>query len=86
MAKEQRVGTVTHYFDEPQVGALELERDVEVGDVLRFEGHTTDFSQEIVSMEIEHESVERAGPGDAVALKVKERVREGDVVYRVERG
>lgn len=83
MASERRVGTVTHYFDEPEVGALDLEEEIEVGDVLRFQGHTTDFSQEVTSLEIDHEPVELAGPGDEVALKVDERVREGDVVYRV---
>lgn len=85
MASERRVGTVTHYFDEPGVGALDLQETIEVGDTLRFEGHTTGFSQEITSMEIDHEPVQSAGPGDEVALQVEERVREGDAVYRVER-
>ena len=86
MASEEHVGTVTHYFDQPQVGALDLEATIEVGDLLRFEGHTTDFSQEVTSMEIDHEPVRSAGPGDEVALRVEERVREGDDVYRVTRG
>lgn len=85
MVSERRVGTVTHYFDVPQVGALDLEETISIGDVLRFEGHTTGFSQEITSMEIDHEPVRSAGPGDEVALQVDERVREGDAVFRVER-
>ena len=83
MASGERVGTVSHYFDEPQVGAIDLEETIEVGDVLRFSGHTTDFQQPITSMEVDHQSVELAGPGDEVAVKVEERVREGDEVYRV---
>lgn len=78
-----RVGTVTHYFQEPGVGVIRLEAPVEVGDTVRFEGHTTDFRQQIESMEIEHETVDAADAGDEVAVKVGDRVREGDAVYRV---
>lgn len=78
-----KIGTVTHYFAEPEVGAIRLEDDVKVGDRVAFRGATTDFSQEIRSMEIEHEPVERAGGGDEIAVKVEERVREGDDVYRL---
>ena len=84
MAEEERVGTVTHYFRQVNVGAVALEEVVELGDVLHFRGHTTDFRQSITSMEVDHESVEVAGPGDEVAIRVEERVREGDEVYRVE--
>ena len=84
MASEHRVGTVTHYFDRPQVGAIDLEEVVEVGDVLHFSGHTTDFRQQVTSMEVDHQAVELAGPGDEVAVKVEQRVREGDEVFRVE--
>lgn len=80
---EERVGTVTHYFARPEVGAIELEAELSVGDVVRFRGHTTDFQQEVGSMEVEHESVETAEPGTEIAVKVERRVREGDEVYRV---
>lgn len=82
---QERIGTVTHYFAEPKVGALSLERELHEGDVVAFRGHTTDFQQTVRSMEIDHEGVETAGPGDQVALKVKNRVREGDDVVLVER-
>ncbi|MDX1624589.1 MAG: translation elongation factor-like protein [Gemmatimonadota bacterium] len=82
---EEKIGTVTHYFAEPEVGALSLDDQLRVGDVVAFRGHTTDFQQTVESMEIDHESVETAGPNDEVALKVKDRVREGDEVYVVER-
>lgn len=84
MASEKRVGTVTHYFDRPGVGAIELDEVVELGDVLHFSGHTTDFRQQVTSMEVDHRSVELAGPGDEVAVKVEDRVREGDDVFKVE--
>lgn len=86
MSTEERIGTVTHYFDEPQVGAIDLEEVVELGDELHFSGHTTDFRQSISSMEVDHQPVEVAGPGDEVAVKVEQRVREGDEVYRVSSG
>lgn len=81
---EEKVGEVTHYFDEPQVGAMELTGDLEVGDRVAFRGHTTDFEQDVESMELEHESVETAVAGEEIAVKVEERVREGDEVFRLD--
>lgn len=80
---EDRVGTITHYFGKPEVGVIRLEADVRVGDVLHFRGRTTDFEQPISSMEVEHGPVEEAGAGTEVAVKVRERVRQGDEVFRV---
>lgn len=80
---EELIGRVTHYFPRPQVGVVKLTADVKIGDVLRFRGHTTDFEQQITSMEIEHGGVDQATPGDEVAIKVDDRVRRGDDVYRV---
>lgn len=80
---EDRIGTITHYFGKPEVGVIKLEADIRVGDVLRFRGHTTDFEQPISSMEVEHGAVEEAGAGMEVAVKVRERVRQGDEVFRV---
>lgn len=81
---EERIGTVTHYFAQPEVGAIALDEKLETGDRIAFRGATTDFEQEVGSMEVDHETVEAAFEGDEVAVKVKERVREGDEVYRVE--
>lgn len=79
-----RIGAVTHYFGEPEVGAIELEAELSVGDLIHVKGHTTDFRQTVRSMQIEHDDVERAGPGDHIAVKVEQRVREGDEVFLVE--
>ncbi|MFQ5890344.1 MAG: translation elongation factor-like protein [Gemmatimonadota bacterium] len=81
--QEELVGIVTHYFAKPQVGALKLEAEIRVGDLLRFRGHTTDFEQEVGSLQIDHVPVEQAGPGADVAVQVKERVRRHDRVYKL---
>ena len=79
--EEKHVGTVTHYFPNPEVGVIKLTAKVEVGNVLRFQGHTTFFEQKITSMQIEHGPVESAKAKEEVAIKVDERVRPGDEVY-----
>ena len=80
---EEKVGTVTHFFNKAMVAALELNGEIQIGDRIHFHGHTTDFEQQIESMQIERESIEKAGPGDAVGLKVAEPVRKGDAVYKI---
>jgi hypothetical protein len=57
---EAPVGSITHYFAKPEVGVIKLQGAIKVGDVLRFRGHTTDFEQEIDSMQVEHAAVESA--------------------------
>ena len=80
---EEKIGTVTHFFKKPMVAALSLTGELRVGDRIHLHGHTTDFEQVIESMQIEHDSVQEAGPGDSVGIKVQERCRGGDRVYRV---
>lgn len=80
----QLIGKITHYFDNIGVAVLELSDELKVGDKIRIQGgETTDFEQEIESMQIEHQNVEKAGRGDAVGLKVSEKVREGYKVYKL---
>jgi hypothetical protein len=81
---EQPVGTVTHYYGKPHVAVIMLSGEVNQGDVLRFHGHTTDFEQSVGSMEVEHGHIEAAGPGTEVAIEVDDRVREHDLVFKVE--
>ncbi len=81
--KEIRIGKVSKYFVHPEVAAIELEEAVKVGDTIHIKGHTTDFKQEIESMEIENEPIKKAKPGDSIGVKVKERVRLNDLVYKV---
>jgi translation initiation factor IF-2 len=80
----KRVGKVTHFFDHLSVAVLELEGRVRVGDSLHFLGHSTDFKQEVTSLQIEHKSVEEAKPGEDVAIKVTQRVHPNDAVFQIE--
>ncbi len=82
--KEIVVGRVSDYFKKIGVVAIEITAaEISVGDTLHFKGHTTDFLQKIDSMQIEHENVDKAGVGASVGIKVRERVRTHDHVYRV---
>lgn len=81
---EQLVGTVTHYFGKPGVAIVDIsDGELHVGDTIRITGHSSDFTQPIASMELEHEPVESAKVGDSVGIQVAERAREHDQVYRV---
>ncbi|MCK4835164.1 MAG: translation elongation factor-like protein [Candidatus Aminicenantes bacterium] len=80
---EEVVGKVSHFFARPVVVGIDLTRAITVGDKIHIKGHTTDFEMEIESMQIENTNVEEAEPGDSVGIKVPERAREGDVVYKV---
>ncbi len=79
---EVLTGTVTHYFGRIGVAALNLQKPLCKGDWIHIVGRTTDFQETVESMEIEHSPVDTAQPGDDVALRVKSKVREGDMVYR----
>ncbi len=80
---EKQVGRITHFFGKAGVAAIELEDELKVGDTIHVEGHTSDWTQQVDSLQIEHESVEKAGPGDVVGLKIDGRAREHDLVYKV---
>ncbi len=82
--KEIEVGTVADFFQKIGVVAIEVTSgEISVGDTIHFSGHTTDFSQTIESMQIEHDSVQTAKPGDNVGIKVTERIRVHDKVFKV---
>ncbi len=81
---EEQVAVIVKFFSKPSVAALEITNGfIRVGDLLRYKGHTTDFTEEIQSMEIDNQAVEEAKAGDLVGIKVKERVRENDQVFKV---
>jgi translation initiation factor IF-2 len=82
--EEQKVGIIVKYFAKPNVAAIELtDGSLKVGDTIHIHGHSTDFQQTIDSMQVEHASVTTADKGASIGIKVKERVREHDVVYIV---
>lgn len=84
--EEEKVGKVVKYFAKPQAAAISLQGEICVGDTIHIKGQTTDLTQVIESMHIENESVEKAKAGDDVGVKVNERVRPNDIVYRVSEG
>ncbi len=78
-----RVGKITHYYDHIQVAVLELTGELNVGDTIHVLGRSTNFTQMVDSLEIEHQKIQSAAPKDEVALKVSNPVREGDIIYIV---
>jgi len=76
------VGRVTHFFNKISVAVVELKAPLAVGDRIMIKGPSTDFEQVVDSMQIEHKNVTRAEAGQMVGLKVNQRVREKDIVYK----
>jgi len=81
--KEKLIGKITHYFNKISVAIIELSGALKVGDRVHIKGSSTDFEQDISSIQIEHEDMKKAKKGDAIGLKVDEKVREGDEVYLI---
>jgi putative protease len=82
--EEEKIGLVSNYFSRISVAAVEVtDGTVSVGDTLHFSGHTTDFECKVNSMQVEHKSVTEAKKGDSIGIKVSEKVREGDKVYKI---
>jgi putative protease len=80
---EHPVGTVTHYYSKLEVAGIELSGELKLGDTVHILGHTSDFTQTVNSIQIEHETVESAKAGDPIAIKVDERARVHDQVLLV---
>jgi hypothetical protein len=81
---EQLVGTVTHYFPRIEVAAVKVTADeLRIGDTIRVLGHTSNFTQNVHSMEMDYAPVETASVGDLVAIQVAERARVNDQVFRI---
>ncbi|MEA1945959.1 MAG: translation elongation factor-like protein [Thermodesulfobacteriota bacterium] len=81
---EDQVGVVVNFYAKLSVAAIKVTGgSIRKGDLLKYKGSTTDFTEKVTSMEIENQAVEEAKSGDLVGMKVKERVREKDKVYRV---
>jgi len=81
---EQLIGTVTHYFGKASVAAIKITvGELRVGDTIHIVGHTSDFTQNVESMQIDRAPIEVAKVGDEIGIKVSEHAREHDSVYRV---
>jgi len=82
--KEKLIGRVTHYFDKIKVAAIKLSAPLKIGDEIRIVGGEVDFKQKVKSMEINRQKIKRAKKGDEIGLKVKEKVREGYRVFKLQ--
>lgn len=80
---EEEVGKVSDFFAHPVVAGIELTATLKVGDRIHIKGHTTDMELTVGSLQINNVDVNEAKAGDAVGIKVSERVRRGDTVYKV---
>jgi len=85
ISSEQRIGIVTHYYSHLSVVAMQLEpgATLRVGDVIHIWGHTTDFTQKVESLEVNHAPVAEVGAKDDFGLKVNAHAREHDIVFKV---
>jgi len=81
--EEKKVGMVIKFFGKIGVAAIKLTDDsLRVGDTIHIKGHTTDLTEKVESMQIENQNVEEATPGADIGIKIGDRVRENDVVYK----
>lgn len=81
---EIEIGKVVHFFGKPMVAAMEITSGtLKKGDTIRILGHTSDFTQVVESLQIEHEAVEEAKAGDSIGIKVKEHARAHDRVFKI---
>ncbi|MFY9493564.1 MAG: EF-Tu/IF-2/RF-3 family GTPase [Minisyncoccia bacterium] len=78
------IGKITHYYDKIGVAIIELSGVLKVGDKIKIEGGKNEFDQTVEEMQVDHKPVETAKAGDAVGIKVKEKIREGALVLKLE--
>ena len=81
--QEREIGTITHYYGNIGVGIIELQDSLKVGETIHIKGHTSDFNQNVDSLQIEHASLPEAKSGDVIGLKLAQKVHPHDKVYKV---
>lgn len=77
------VGTIEHFYSKLGVGIIKLSDTLKVGDKIKIKGHTTDIEMDVDQIQIDHKDVEEAKKGDVIGVKVGDKVREDDAVYKV---
>jgi translation elongation factor EF-1alpha len=80
---DTKVGVIVHYYDKIGVAVVKVLTPIKVGDRIKISGHDKEFEQEIASMQVEHQNIEKAKKGDDVGMKVDQPVKDGDEVYKV---
>jgi putative protease len=81
--EKKPIGKIAHYFTKISVAVIDLSDELKVGDRISIEGATSNFEQAVNSMQIEHDDVRSATAGQSVGMKVDQRVRQGDLVFKV---
>lgn len=81
--KEKIAGIVTHYFPRVKAAAIKLKMPLSLGETVRIKGHTTDFTQEVTSLQIDCQPIKKAKKGQEIGLLVNSRVRRKDIVYKL---
>jgi translation elongation factor EF-1alpha len=80
---EVEIGKVSTFFARPVVAGIDLTSTLKVGDTIHIKGHTTDVELTVESMQINNVNVNQGNPGDSIGVKVPDRVRPGDHVYKI---
>ena len=80
---EEEVGKVSDFFARPVVAGIDMTGTLRTGDRVHIKGHTTDLEMVVASMQIDNQTVSEVGSGDSVGIKVPDRVRPGDTVYKI---
>ena len=80
---EEAIGTVTDFFARPVVAGIQLTATLKVGDKVHIKGHSTDIEMAVNSIQIDRRDVPEAKPGESIGIKVPDRVRKGDHVYKI---
>lgn len=79
----EQIGSIRHYYSKIGVAVVDLTAKIAIGDTIRVKGTTTDFQQKVDSVQIEHANVQNATAGQSIGLRVADKVREGDLVYKI---
>jgi len=81
--KEKVLGKVTHYYSQVRAAVVKVKAPFSVGDKIRIKGHTTDFTQDAVSIQVDRTPINTAKKGQEIGLLVNSRVRQHDLVYKL---
>ncbi len=81
--EEIEIGKITHYYGHINVGIVELSDALKVGETIHIKGHSSDFTQNVDSMQIEHANVPEAKSGDVIGIRVAQKIHPHDKVYKV---
>jgi putative protease len=80
---DTKIGEIIHYYDKIGVAVIKVLSPLKTGDRVKISGHDKEFEQTIVSMQVEHQNIDKAKKGDDVGVKLDQPARDGDEVYKV---